>query len=138
MVSSYYIPILNKTRTDTSTVLIYADTLVQVSSVNGKVKTLKMVRENHKAMKGAGIIGSWILENSDAESATMTYTPEGKFELHKVLRSFNGNFVVNKDTVSVYSNGIPMMKSHFLFERGKLLLYSNAKSGYVKLQRIKK
>ncbi len=132
------IPILNKVKTDSSTVLIYSDTLIQISKVKGEEVTVKMYRQRGTSQLGAGIIGTWIMSDPDGEFSTFKYSTDGTFEVKNILRSFKGNYVVKEDTVSVFSNGVPMFKNRYVFERGLLLLYSKTQSAPVKLQRVKK
>ena len=136
LTSTYFIRILNKTKTDTSTVLIYADTLVQIIHLKGKETTLKMVRLGG-TKKGAGIIGTWITSDPDAQYVTITYNTNGTFEVKKILREFKGNYTVKGSNFSVFSEGRFMFKSDYIFERGQLLMYSKTANGHIKMERAK-
>ncbi len=136
LVSTYFIRIINKAKTDTSTVLIYADTLVEITHVKGKDNTIKMVRQGG-TKKGAGIIGTWITSDPDAQYVTITYNTNGTFEVKKILREFSGNYIVQGNTFSVFSNGRFMLKTEYVFEKGLLLMYSKTGNGHIKMERTK-
>lgn len=136
LISDYYIPVLNKYKADSSTVLIYSDTLIQVMKIKGKNQTLKMIRE-HGIEKGAGIIGTWEVLNPDAQKMTIIYNTNGSFEVHRILRAFDGNYLVNGNTFRVFSNGALMMRGEFEIIRGELMLYSKTSKGPIKMQRAK-
>ncbi len=131
------IPILNKVKTDTSTVLIYSDTLVQVTKVKGKDITNKMVRIKEKKKLGAGIIGTWRMTVPEAEYSTINFNSNGTFHIKNILKTFKGNYLVKQDTVMVFSNGMQMMKNRFILDRGQLWLYGHTQSAPIKLQRTK-
>ncbi len=131
------IPILNKIKTDTSTVLIYSDTLVQISKIKGKDVTSKMIRINKKKILGAGIIGTWRMRDPEAEYSTIDFSSDGTFHIKNILKSFKGNYLISKDTVMVFSNGMQMMKNRFILDREQLWLYGHTQSAPIKLQRTK-
>ena len=132
------IPILNKTKTDSSTVLIYSDTLVQISKVKGKDVTSKMVRHSRTSKLGGGIIGTWVMHNSDAEHSTIDFKSDGTFHIKNILKTFKGNYLVKQDTVTVFSYGMLMMKNKFILDRGQLWLYGHTQSAPIKLEKSKK
>ncbi len=134
--SDYYIPVLNKYKADSSTVLIFSDTLIQVINEKGKSQTLKMIRE-HGIEKGAGIIGTWDVLNSDAQKMTITYNTDGSFEVHKILRAFSGYYLVKGKTFQVYSNNALMMQEEFEIIRGDLMLYNKKSKGPLRMERAK-
>lgn len=136
LISNYYIPILNKIVTDSSTVLIYSDTLIQVTYKKGKSQTFKMIRKDGME-KGAGIIGSWKVLNPDAQEMSIKYNTNGTFEIHKILKAFNGFYIVKGNTFQVYSNRMLMMRSEFEFIRGDLMLYSKTSKGPIRMIRAK-
>ncbi len=136
LISNYYIPILNKNKADSSTVLIYSDTLIQVMKVKGNNQTLKMVREN-KAERGAGIIGTWIVLNPDVQKMTITYNTDGTFKIHNILKSFNAKYVIKGKTFIVVKDGREIMLSEFEFMRGELMLYSKKSNGPIRMIRAK-
>jgi len=136
LISDYYIPVLNKYKADSSTVLIYSDTLIQVINAKGKNQTLKMIRE-HGIEKGAGIIGTWDVLNPDAQNMTITYNTNGTFEVHKTLRAFDGNYLLKGKTFHVYSNGVLMMQGEYEIIRGELMLYSKTSKGPIRMDRAK-
>jgi hypothetical protein len=135
VVSSLYIPIYKKYKEDTTTVLIYTDTLVQIGKDRGKEVITKMIRQNDSTNTGAGIIGSWLIDNQDAESSIITYKPSGEFEIKNILKSFTGKYTVKKDTLTVISDGRIMIKNRFAIDRGQLRLYSPTQSGPITLER---
>ncbi len=134
LTSNYFIPILHKVKTDTSTVLIYGDTLVQVFNVKGKDSTARMIRMHGRKSKNAGIIGKWSFIDQENNPAHIEYFKNGEFEIHNVLRSFKGNFLIKNKYITTFSGGRPMFKSKFLFIRGMLYLY-NASGSPLKMVR---
>lgn len=132
------IPILNKIKTDTATVLIYSDTLVQISKVKGKDVTSKMVRQKRVPAMGAGIIGTWVMHDPEAEHSTIDFNSDGTFHIKNILKKFKGNYITKKDTVTVFSYGMQMMKNRFVLERGQLWLYGHTQSAPIKLEKSKK
>ncbi len=138
LITNTSIPILNKIKADTSTILIYSDTLVQISKIRGKEVTTKMIRQGKSSKLGSGIIGSWAMKDSDAEHSTINFNSDGNFQIKNILKSFKGNYITKKDTVTVFSYGLQMMKNRFVFDKGLLLLYSKTQSAPIKLERSKK
>ncbi len=136
LISDYYIPILNKNKADSSTILIYSDTLIQATKVKGNNQTLKMVRKN-KVEKGAGIIGTWIVLNPDVQKMTITYKTNGTFEIHNILKSFNAKYVIKGKTFIVVEAGREIMISDFEFMKGELMLYSKTSKGPIRMMRVK-
>ncbi|MGA7722500.1 MAG: hypothetical protein WCA84_15120 [Ignavibacteriaceae bacterium] len=138
LISSIFVPIMNKYKTDTTTVLIYADTLIQVGTEKGKETTSKMIRKSSAEKKDAGIVGTWILENENAEYSTISYTPSGTIEVKNILKSFNGSYSTKSDTLMSFSQGHLMFKNRFVIARGLLRIYSTTQSGPITLRRVDK
>ncbi len=135
LTSTYFIKILNKTKTESSTVLINSDTLLQVIHERGKDSTITFIRKGG-AKKGEGIIGTWIVQNSIVPYMAITYNTNGSFEVNKILREFTGNFTDNGKTFSLYSGKELLTKMTYIFERGLLLIYSK-EHGHLKMERVK-
>jgi hypothetical protein len=136
--SSLYIPMMNKYKTDTSTVLIFSDTLIQIGNDKGKETTSRMFRKKDSINIGAGLTGTWIIPNQDAESSTISYLPSGTFEVNNILKSFYGNYMIKSDTIMAFSRGRLMLKNRFIIERRQLLIYSPVQSGPITLEKIQK
>jgi hypothetical protein len=138
LISALYIPIFKKYKTDTTTILIFSDTLIQIGKDKGVEKTTKMIRKKDGAGVGAGLIGTWIMENKDAEYSTISYSQSGTFEVKNILRSFNGNYITKSDTLIAFSQGRLMLKNRFVIDKGKLRLYSPTQSGPITLEKAEK
>jgi hypothetical protein len=138
LVSNIYIPIYKKNKTDTTTVLIFADTLIQVGKDRGTETYTKMIREGGSKNAGAGIIGSWKFENPDAESSVITYNTNGTYEIKNILKSFDGTYTTKSDTVIAYSGDLMMFKNRFVIDKGQLRLYSKSQSGPMTLIKAEK
>jgi hypothetical protein len=138
LVSSLYIPIYKKYKADTTTILIFSDTLVQVGKERGEEKTTRMVKAIDSVNTGAGIIGTWIIDNQDNEYSTVTYTTVGTFEIKNILKSFNGSYDTKKDTLMAFSEGRMMFKNRFILDKGQLRLYSPAQSGPMTFEKVGK
>jgi hypothetical protein len=136
LISAIFIPILNKYKSDTSTVLIFSDTLVQMASEKGKETTTTMIRKKDSTNAGAGINGTWIMKNENAESSTITYSQSGTIEVNSILKSFYGNYSINKDTLIAFSRRQLMLKNRFVIDRGLLRIYSPVQSGPITLEKI--
>lgn len=136
LISSYFIPTINKYKSDTSTVLIYGNSLVQIYSKNGHDSTVKMVRKEIKKNKGAGLLGAWEFNYLDNNHSIIEYKKDGQFEVHNILRSFSGTFTVKDNKLTAYSNGREMFSDKFLFIRGMLYIY-NSSGTPLKLERVK-
>jgi hypothetical protein len=137
LLTSVYIPLFKKYKSDTSTVLLYSDTLVQIGKDHGVEVTNKMVRQSGSDNNSTGILGNWVMSSKDEEHSIVTFTSSGKYEINNILKSFNGNYIIRKDTVTVFLNGTPVIKNRFVFERGYLLLYSQGKTAPITLERVK-
>jgi hypothetical protein len=135
LITSYFIPTINKYKSDTSTVLIYGNSLVQIYSKNGHDSTVKMVRKEIKKIKGAGLVGTWSFNYLDNNPSIIEYKKDGQFEIHNVLRSFSGTFTVKDNKITAYSNGREMFSDKFLFIRGLLYIY-NSSGTPLKLQKV--
>ena len=138
LVSSLYIPIFKKYKEDTTTVLIYSDTLIEVGKDNGKDVTTRMIKQKDTTNKGAGIIGSWRIDGQDDKSSVITYNTSGSFEVKNILQSFKGKYLLKSDTVIVISDGRVMLRNRFIIDRGLLRLYSPTQSGPITLERTNK
>jgi hypothetical protein len=68
---------------------------------------------------------------------TITYNTDGSFEVHKILRAFDGIYLVKGKTFNVYSNGALMMQGEFEIIRGELMLYSKKSNGPLRMDRAK-
>jgi len=138
LVSSIYIPIYKKYKTDTTTVLIFSDTLIQVGKDKGVETTTKMVREDEGAKISASLIGSWRIENEDTESSIITYNSNGTYEVKNILKSFSGSYNTKNDTLMTFSDGHMMFKNRFVIDKGVLRLYSKTQSGPITLIKTEK
>ncbi|MDR3628378.1 MAG: hypothetical protein P4L45_16155 [Ignavibacteriaceae bacterium] len=138
LITSLYVPIYKKYKEDTTTVLVYSDTLVQIGKDKGKEVITKMIRQNDSTNTGAGIIGSWIIDDQDAESSIITYKPSGEFVIKNILKSFKGKYTIKNDTLMVVSEGRMMIKNRFIIDRGQLRLYSPSQSGPITLEKAGK
>jgi hypothetical protein len=138
LISSIFVPIMNKYKTDTTTVLIYSDTLIQVGTEKGKETSSKMIRKKDVPDTCAGIVGTWVMENENAEYSTISYKPSGTFDIKNILKSFNGNYSTKSDTLMSFSQGHLMFKNRFVIASGLLRIYSPTQSGPITLQRVKK
>jgi hypothetical protein len=138
LISNLYVPILRKYKTDTTTIVIFSDTLIQIGKDNDKDKTTKMIRKKNGANAGVGLVGIWIMENEDAEYSTISYSQSGTFEMKNILRSFKGNYITKSDTLMAFSQGHLMLKNRFVIDKGKLRLYSPTQSGPITLEKTGK
>jgi hypothetical protein len=138
LVSSIYIPIYKKYKTDTTTVLIFSDTLIQVGKDKGVETTTRMIREVESTNTGAGLVGSWRIENEDAESSVITYNSNGTYNVKNILKSFSGSYNTKSDTLMTFSNGHMMFKNRFVIDKGVLRLYSKTQSGPITLMKAEK
>ena len=57
-----------------------------------------MIRKSNGVNTGAGLLGTWILENPDGKYSTISYSPTGAFEMKNILQSFNGTYITKNDT----------------------------------------
>ena len=138
LLSSIYLPIYKKYKTDTTTVLIFSDTLIQIRKDKDKETTTKMIRERNSSNAGAGLLGTWIVENQGEEHSTISYSSSGAFVMEKILKSFNGNYIIKGDTLTVFSQGRIMLRNRFVIDKGNLRIYSPTQSGPITLERAKK
>jgi hypothetical protein len=138
LVSSLSIPFMNKIKTDTSTVFIFSDTLIQIGNEKGKETTLRMIRKKDSTNTGAGLVGTWVIQNQDAEYSTISYSLSGTFEMNNILKSFYGNYRTKSDTLMAFSRGYLMLKNRFVIDKGLLRIYSPVQSGPITLEKVQK
>jgi hypothetical protein len=138
LISSLYIPLMNKYKNDTSTVLIFSDTLIQIGKDTGIEKTSKLIRKKDVANAGFGLVGTWVMQNEEAEYSTITYSQSGTFEIKNILKSFKGNYTTKGDTLMVFSLGHMMLKNRIVLDKQKLRIYSPTQSGPVTLEKTDK
>jgi hypothetical protein len=136
LISSTYIPIYKKYKSDTTTVLIYSDTVIQIGKDRGADVTTTMVRKSGNT--GAGLLGSWIIKNQQAEYSTVVYSPAGKFNVKNILKSFHGNYIIKDDTLTAFSENRQMLKCRYVIDKGVMRLYSPVQSGPITLEKVDK
>ena len=137
LISSTYIPIYKKYKSDTTTVLIYSDTVIQIGKDKGVDVTTTMVRKADSSNTGAGLIGTWIIINQKEEYSTVVYGTSGKFKVKNILRSFHGNYITKGDTLIAFSEGRQMLKCRYVIDKGVMRLYSPVQSGPMTLEKVK-
>ena len=138
LISSTYIPIYKKYKSDTTTVLIYSDTVIQIGKDRGVDVTTTMVRKADSSNTGAGLIGTWIIKNQQAEYSTVVYSPAGKFNVKNILKSFHGNYIIKDDTLTAFSENRQMLKCRYVIDKGVMRLYSPVQSGPITLEKVDK
>lgn len=133
--SSYYIPFLSKWVSDTSIVLITADTLVLVTGKDTAQTISKFIRESDSSNASGGLVGSWYSNNFQGDKTVITYDKNGDLSIRKTLNKYNGYFVVQNNIFSVFSKRALIVKMKYQIIRGDLYLYKIGSPGVMKLVR---
>lgn len=134
--TNYLVPFLNKWVKDTSIALINADTLVLATGKDSAQVVTKFIKIKDST-DAAGILGKWQSNNFQGDKAIFTFQNNGKFSIQKTLNAYHGDFIVQKNIFSVFTDRELTMKMRFQIIRGNLYIYKIGKPGLLKLVRGK-
>lgn len=134
--TNYLVPFLNKWVKDTSIALINADTLVLATGKDSAQVVTKFIKIKDST-DAAGILGKWQSNNFQGDKAIFTFQNNRKFSIQKTLNAYHGDFIVQKNIFSVFTDRELTMKMRFQIIRGNLYIYKIGKPGLLKLVRGK-
>lgn len=139
LVTTYTIPYLNKTTKDTSLILIIADTLIIQEKVKGKEEDFRFLRAGHDRGMSGGLMGKWISANYKGYKAEVEYSKSGGFKMVETLREIRGNYIIEGEYFTVFSNREEMMHMRYkVFPKHDMLMIYNNKGKWMRLERDKR
>jgi hypothetical protein len=110
---------------DTSYIKLNGDTLLVSYYKNGIKTTKSMLRDVDSLKKNKSdstIIGRWTWRYPTKELAVETFSDDGSYQITILGTIYEGNYVVNSDTLNmIYNNKNHTNKMHTFWVKGKLL-----------------
>ena len=139
LISIYSIPYLNKTTKDTALIIIMADTLIMQENFKGKKEDFRFVRTGHERGMKSGLIGNWLSLNYRGHKTELGFTKSGGFKMVEILREIKGDYIIEGNYFTVFSNREEMMHMRYqVFPEHDMLMIYNNKGNWMRLYRDKK